>query len=123
DSGGREGEVRGRKEAEAERKKAAERKPDDPQVWAERGRVYAEHGQPDKAAADVDRALSLVKEPDEAWGDDREAMVTQLVRWDDVFTRVVKLRPTDKRLWLARLQRFARAGDWANASAAAARWM
>src|SRR5262249_42000940 len=111
------------KEADADLDKAAKLKPDDPQVWTERGRVYAEHGQPDKAAADFDRALSLVKELDEAWGNDREGTLTQLVRWDDVFAQVVKLRPTDKRLWLARMQRFARVRDWAKASAAAAPWM
>ena len=36
--------------------KAAKLKPDDPQVWDERGRIYAEHGQPDKAAADFARS-------------------------------------------------------------------
>jgi tetratricopeptide (TPR) repeat protein len=110
--------------ADADLARAAELNPSDPQLWRERGRIYAESGQPEKAAADFARALAPV--PDSAdpwfepWWSDAAGIRDDLARWDEAFDRVVKLRPRDAQLWIARANHFGRQGRWPQAATAMA---
>jgi WD40 repeat protein/formylglycine-generating enzyme required for sulfatase activity/tetratricopeptide (TPR) repeat protein/tRNA A-37 threonylcarbamoyl transferase component Bud32 len=94
--------------------RALERFPESrPQVWQERGHLYAELGQDEKAAADYARALELAPGSPGIAGD--------VAPWDDVFSRVAELRPRDARLWLGRADWLARGGRWREAAAASGR--
>jgi tetratricopeptide (TPR) repeat protein len=114
--------------ADADLARAAELKPDDPHVWKERGCIYAEHGRADKAAADFAKALALlpdaeqlVPDSEKLWESDRAGIGRELVQWDEVFDRVVRLRPTDARLWAERGGHFARRRQWPQAATALAK--
>src|SRR5439155_9445638 len=109
--GRRHAELKQWEKADADLAKAAKLKADDQQVWAERGRVYAEHGQPDKAAADFAKALDLMAEPKEG-SQEPAGIHTEVAERDDVFGRVLKGRPNEKRLWIARAHHLARTGRW-----------
>jgi tetratricopeptide (TPR) repeat protein len=95
--------------ADADLAKAAQLKPDDSRIWRERGRIYAEFGQSDKAAADFAKALAL-------WSNSAGTK-DDLGQWDELFDRVVKLRPKDAQLWMARANRYGRRGQWPQAGA------
>jgi formylglycine-generating enzyme required for sulfatase activity/tetratricopeptide (TPR) repeat protein len=84
-----------------------------PQVWKERGRLYAELGQHEKAAADYCRCLE--QGPDSAW------LADSLVRQEEVFARVAKARPGDLRLWWVRAEWAGSRGRWREAAAASRR--
>jgi tetratricopeptide (TPR) repeat protein len=111
--------------ADADLAKAAELKPDDPTVWRERGRIYAEFGKYDKAAADFGKALALSPSSSDPWFEPgwngRGAIVEDLVRWEEVFDRVVKQRPRDTHWWIACANHFGRRGQWQQAAAALAK--
>jgi tetratricopeptide (TPR) repeat protein len=111
--------------ADADLVKAAELNPKNPQVWRERGCVYAEFGQPEKAAADFAKALALVPDDTdpwfEPWWSDRAGIRNDLVQWDEVFDRVVGLRPRDAQLWIARANHHGRRGQWQQAATAIAK--
>lgn len=83
-----------------------------PQVWWERGRLYDELGQAEKAAADYARALE--RAPRWGW------IAGNIAERDEVFARVIKVRPRDARLWLTRADRLGRRGRWHEAAAASA---
>ncbi|HEY8504168.1 MAG TPA: tetratricopeptide repeat protein, partial [Gemmataceae bacterium] len=94
-----------------------------PQVWKERGRAYAELGRWDEAAADFARALDLAPRPKTVfpyypWKKGRGEIEDLVARWDEVFDRVVKLRPDDAALWARRVEHFAAQGRWAETEAA-----
>jgi formylglycine-generating enzyme required for sulfatase activity/tetratricopeptide (TPR) repeat protein len=84
-----------------------------PQVWKERGRLYADLGQHEKAAADFARALELA--PGDPW------IADDAVRQDELFARVVAARPQDAGLWLSRGAWMARCRRWPEAAAATGR--
>jgi serine/threonine protein kinase/tetratricopeptide (TPR) repeat protein/WD40 repeat protein len=111
--------------ADADLAKAAALQPKDPQVWRERGRIYSEFGQPDKAAADFVKALALTPDSGdpwfERWWDGRGAILENLIRWEEVFDRVVKQQPKDALLWIARVNHHGRRGQWQQAATALAR--
>ena len=92
----------------------------DADLWVDRGRCYAGLKQWDKAADDFNKALTmLADEPSGA--SQRRAIWDELISWDDVFDRVVKLRPSDQQAWLSRLNHHAPRGQWKQAAAALAK--
>jgi serine/threonine protein kinase/tetratricopeptide (TPR) repeat protein len=103
DRGRRLGELQRWDEAKKAFDKAAELAPKNPQVWKERGRAYADLGKWDEAAADFVKAIELP-------GGERTR--EQVARFDEVFPRVAKLRPTDLKLWLERQGYTGRAARW-----------
>jgi serine/threonine protein kinase/tetratricopeptide (TPR) repeat protein len=102
--------------AVADLTRAGELAPKDFQVWRERGRVYAGSGQVEKAVADFVRALELAPRPGSPWVADDMGVYDALVPWDEVFTRVVSLRPQDHVLWVARTRYHAQRGRWQQAA-------
>ena len=90
---------------------AGELAPRDPRLIHERGRIYADWGRWDEAAADFTSAIAGV--PD---GPARATILTpiweELLRWDPVFIRVVELRPEDHGPWVTRGNARARRADW-----------
>src|SRR5262249_35747867 len=71
----------------------------------------------DQAAADYARVLDLL--PDGGGvSPPRQTACAELARWDEVFERVVRLRPNDANLWIGRGRHFALRRDWARAAAA-----
>jgi formylglycine-generating enzyme required for sulfatase activity/tetratricopeptide (TPR) repeat protein len=84
-----------------------------PQVWKERGRVHAERGQYEKAAADYCRALEMA--PQSGW------MADGVSQWGEVLERVLRVRPRDPRLWSAQADWLCRRGRWRDAAAISAR--
>jgi len=106
--------------AEAEFRKAADAKPDDPQVWRWRGIIQAEAKRFDQAAADFNKALDLAPRNARTWWGDRGSIDDTICQWDEVFTRVAKLRPIDANLWIARARWFAHRGRWKEAAEASA---
>jgi serine/threonine protein kinase/tetratricopeptide (TPR) repeat protein len=121
-------------EADVDFGKAVELNPQEAQVWRDRGRHYAELGQWDKAAADYSKALDLAPVPSRElpksggnvmypWFRDRAGIEEGLVRWEEVFNRVVRLRPNDDALWARRTVHLALSGRWQEAAAASARAM
>jgi tetratricopeptide (TPR) repeat protein len=104
DRGRRLGELKRWDEAAKAFDKAAELAPKNPQVWKERGRAYADLGMWDEAAADFVKALELAGAAGNVQG--------QVVRLEEVFPRVAKLRPTDRQLWIERLTYVGRSARW-----------
>ena len=83
------------------------------QLWAERGRLHAELGQYDEAAADFAKVFGRAQASVRI-GDD-------FARWEEVFPRLIQIRPRDARLWHAHLPWLARRGRWREAVAVSAR--
>ncbi len=118
-----------RHQAEADLATAGENWPNHPSGWKERGRLYALMGRLDEAAADFGRALALVaraKDPwsndDPAWSNDDPAGVYPDSVFDaGVFERLVRLRPSDQTLLIARVRHHARRREWREAAGVAAR--
>ena len=98
-----------------------QRDPNRAKLWAARAGCFAARNEPEKAAADFDRALSLIPVVKGTWHADREGIDDQIVPLDDVFNHLVKLRPKDVSLWIARSRRFAHLGQFRDAAAAAAK--
>ncbi len=122
DCGRRLGELRRWDEAAKAFAKAIDLAPKDVQIWKERGRAYADLGKWDEAAADFVKAIETApppsaKPPQFPWAVDRAGIDDALVKYDEVFDRVTKLRPKDTVLWTRRAQHFARLGRWAEAEA------
>ena len=96
--------------------RAGELAPRDLRLIHERGRIYADWGRWDEAAADFTSAIAGV--PD---GPARATILTpiweELLRWDPVFNRVVELRPEDHSPWVTRGNARARRADWKGAAA------
>ena len=72
--------------------------------WLERGRFHLDRGSPEKAGVDFAKALSL--------GDGIENCLAEIASSQAALDRLITLLPGKKaRLWLARAERLARAGD------------
>jgi tetratricopeptide (TPR) repeat protein len=108
-------ELRRRDKATADYDHALGLFPDQPRLWLARGRRFAELKQWDKADADFAKALTLLPDSAEAWWFGGAGIKDDLVRWDEVFDRVVKLRPKDPRLWIARAHYYGRRSQWQQA--------
>jgi serine/threonine-protein kinase len=94
--------------------------PDDLGLARERARLFADRERWDEAAADFARALARV--PDgPAQSAIRMPICEELIRWEQVFSRVVVLRPRDHESWLAHGNVLARRADWKGAAADFAR--
>jgi tetratricopeptide (TPR) repeat protein len=91
--------------------------PKDFEIWWARAGLFAQLSQADKAVQDFVTALDLV--PAAAYPD-RMFFVPAVPQESDIFARLVKLRP-DARLWMGRVHRLGRRGQWKNASAAIAK--
>lgn len=105
--------------SEAELRAAAAARPDDPEVFRLRGRVYGLLGRPERGAEDLARAVDLfAKGLDAVRPEDRGAARAAAARWDDVFAELSKRRPRDAGLWLARGGHLAASGDRAGAARA-----
>jgi serine/threonine protein kinase/formylglycine-generating enzyme required for sulfatase activity/tetratricopeptide (TPR) repeat protein len=107
-------------DAEAEFRKAADAKPDDPQVFRWRGVIKAEAKHFDEAAADFDKALELQRWNARTSWSNHGGIDETVCQCDDVFGRVAKLRPIDYNLWVARARWFAQRGRWKEAADACA---
>ena len=118
-----------RDQAEADLAKAGENWPNNPSGWKERGRLYALTGRLNEAAADFSRALALVARAKEAWSNDNPAwknddtagVYPDSVFDPGVFERLVRLRPSDQFLLIARVRHHARRREWREAAGVAAR--
>jgi tetratricopeptide (TPR) repeat protein len=95
---------------------ALQKRNDDADLWAERGECYHGANQPDKASRDYDKALTLLASDPNAAAL-RTALFDELIPQEDLFNRVVKLRPKDTQPWLARVHYFANRGQWKQAAA------
>jgi WD40 repeat protein/serine/threonine protein kinase/predicted Zn-dependent protease len=101
--------------------KGIDRTRDHPGLFSERAGLYVRRGEWDQATADYARALELTAAPGDPWRSDGDSIADRIARADEVFTRVARLRPTDRRLWVARARRFANRAQWREAAPALAR--
>ena len=95
--------------------------PDHAGLFRERAGLYVRRGRWDEAAADYVRALELTPAAGDPWWSEGDGIEDEIARSDEAFARVVKLRPRDRRLWIARVLRFATHGQWQDAATALAR--
>jgi tetratricopeptide (TPR) repeat protein len=107
--------------AGADYTRALELKPEFPEAYRHRGRCHAKLARLDEAAADFARALARAPEPPSLWWAVSPGLADEVAQEDDLFARVVKLRPNDRPLGIARVQHLGRRGMWKEASAAMAR--
>ncbi len=121
DRGRRLSELKRLDEAAKAFEKAAELAPKDAQVWKERGRAYAGLGKWDEAAADFVKALELAPAKEANWFSASVSVHDQIARSEEVFSRVAKLRPTDRLLWIQRVHYLARTAQWPEAAKASAK--
>jgi serine/threonine protein kinase/Flp pilus assembly protein TadD len=101
--------------------RAIDLRPDDSSAWGERGRAYAHQARWDQAAADFATALALTPETPDPWSSESPGLPDEVAQRDDLFTRVVRERPADARLWRARFLWVLPKGQWQAAAAALAR--
>jgi serine/threonine-protein kinase len=92
------------------------RRSDDPDSWVERARCYASAKQWDKASSDFDKALALLDRGAEG-AEQTGAICNELAQQNELFDRVVQLRPKATQPWLARLEFYATHGQWKQAAA------
>jgi serine/threonine protein kinase/tetratricopeptide (TPR) repeat protein len=106
--------------AEDDLARASRLAPHDLQVARELARICADRGRWDEAAAHFARALAGV--PDgPAQNAIRMPICDELIQWEQVFSRVVELRPSDHETWLAHGNARARQAQWKPAAADLAR--
>jgi tetratricopeptide (TPR) repeat protein len=96
--------------------KAAELKPDDPNVWQKRARIFEQRGDLDRAAGAY--ALMLDKLPqDLALYNNRGHTLDEILANEQVFKRLLELRPADPLLWYVRAARHIGRKEWSQALA------
>lgn len=117
----RHAELKHDKQAVADFAKAVELAPKDINVWKLRGRTYAELSQFDNSAADYLKALTLLPANLPFWDSQIQALGQEIAVWEEVFDRVIKERPKDTGLWMARRSYLVQGGKWQEASKAANR--
>jgi WD40 repeat protein/serine/threonine protein kinase len=101
----------------AEYTKALEFDPDSVEAYRHRGRCYAALAQFDNAASDFAQVLARTPEPPNPWPGDSLGIAHEVARRDDLFARVIKLRPNDRTLGIARVNHLACRGLWKEAAA------
>jgi tetratricopeptide (TPR) repeat protein len=101
-------------EAKAEFARAAALAGADPSPWLRRARFYADLGRPDRAAADIARAFDVLP-PGPAGPGLRSELYRELQLSPALFAKVLKLRPKDGELWLARARYHAGRDEWPKA--------
>jgi tetratricopeptide (TPR) repeat protein len=104
--------------------RAVAQRPGDRQPWRALGIVRADLGQPEKAAAAFAKLLELT--PDSRaeslwWDPDPAGIGEALAPYDEIFGRVVRARPRDRNLLIARFHYFGRRRRWREAAEMAAR--
>jgi Flp pilus assembly protein TadD len=105
------------------RAQAVAQRPEDRQARKELGIVRAELGQPEEAAA-FTKLMELTPDSrDESlwWAPDPVGIVEALAAHDEIFGRVVRARPRDRTLLIARFHYFGRRRRWREAAEMAAR--
>jgi tetratricopeptide (TPR) repeat protein len=75
----------------------------------------------DEAAADFARELELLPEGRSTWFTPRNMRALELARWDQMYARLLELRPDDGQLWSVRGRYHARRSHWDQAAADFAR--
>ncbi len=101
--------------AEAGFSKADLLKPDDPKVWKLCGLSYSMSGLADEAATAFANLMELTpqsRERDLLWGPDPAGIGEALGPYDEIFARVVQMRPRDWTLLIARFHDFGRRRRW-----------
>jgi WD40 repeat protein/Flp pilus assembly protein TadD len=107
-------------DAEAAFTEAARARPSLSTVWIHRGKYYTTRSQLEKAAADFATALDL--EPgDRTWPSSRIRWILELVSRDQLYARLLQLRPDDGRLWTGRARYYALRNGWDQAAGDLAR--
>ena len=99
--------------------RAVAQQPDDRRAWKELGIVRAELGQPEEAAAAFAKLMDLTPPSrDETlwWAPNSAGIGEALAAHDEVFGRVVRARPRDRTLLIARFHYFGRRGRWQKAT-------
>ncbi len=69
--------------------------------FAARARAFAANQQWDEAAANYVQAIDVLND-DGGWGASRRVVCRELSQWNEVFDRVVQLRPQESALWIGR---------------------
>jgi serine/threonine protein kinase/tetratricopeptide (TPR) repeat protein len=103
---------------------AVAQRPDDRQAWRDLGIARAELGQPDAATAAFAKLLDLTpqsKDDNLWWSPDPAGIGEALAPYDEIFVRVVRMRPKDRNLLIARFHYFGRRGRWKEAAEIATR--
>jgi len=108
------------------RARAVEQRPDDRQAWKDLGIIHAKLGQPEAAATAFAKVMELApesdsKDPDLWWAPDPAGIGEALAPYDEIFARVVRARPRDRILFIARFHYFGRRGRWREATEMVAR--
>jgi serine/threonine protein kinase/tetratricopeptide (TPR) repeat protein len=80
-------------------------------------RDEAKAGHWEEAAAGFAEALDFLPSG-EMWDNPRKCACRELANWDEVFARVLHLRPKDRDLWLGRARQLALRYNWAEAAEA-----
>jgi tetratricopeptide (TPR) repeat protein len=104
--------------------RAVARHPGDREPWRALGIVRAELGQPEEAAAAFTKLPVLTLDSrDEApwWSPDPAGIGEVVAAHDEIFGRVVRVRPRDRTLLIARFHYFGRRRRWREAAEMAAR--
>jgi tetratricopeptide (TPR) repeat protein len=104
--------------------RADAQRPHDRQAWRDLGVTRAELGQPDAAATAFAQLLERTpesKEPGYWWSEDPAGIGEALAPYDEIFARVVQMRPRDRNLLIARFHYFGRRRRWREAAEMAAR--
>jgi tetratricopeptide (TPR) repeat protein len=103
---------------------AVERRPTDRLAWQLVGVAHAGLGQSDKAVAAFVRLTDLVPPMKSLWlwwSPDPAAIGVILAPYDEIFARVVQMRPADRTLLIARFHYFGRRRRWREAADIVAR--
>ena len=106
------------------RARTAQQRPDDPQAWQDLGIVCAELGQREAAATTFVKLRELTPESRDEnlwWSPDPAGIGEVLATHDEIFGRLVQMRPKDWNLLIARFHYFGRRGRWREAALTAAR--
>jgi tetratricopeptide (TPR) repeat protein len=111
-------------QAEADLSKVVQLRPDDWHAWNELGKLQAKRGLPDAAVSAFVKVMELTPESkgeEVWWTPDRAGIGVTLGPFDEIFRRIIRARPTDRTLLLARFHYLGRRRRWKEAAEMAAR--
>jgi eukaryotic-like serine/threonine-protein kinase len=89
--------------------------PNTPRICSALMSKYAQSQRWDQAAAAANQALLTAPVPENAWFKTPQIVIAA-AEWQEIFERLVKLRPKDPRPWTARIDFLANRGQWQEAS-------